>query len=168
MSRNHNFISTTQHETDDDTSERLVSESTRRAAGQRVLFRVMNLQGHSGVRDRAEDGAVTYVVDNQQYPDQGDFAFGDEETGFQDAITRAFPRGLHNVHAVQVDAKLVVEPYPEDAPGMVYIKNGATATAKPVPRDKIDQYLDHPDAVPSDISRQIAAELFPPDDKTAA
>ena len=106
---------TSQHESDA-LPERIASDATRREAGKRVLFRVMNLDDHSGVRSRAEDGAVTYTVDNQQYPDQGDFAFGHEATGFQDATTRAYPRNLHNVHAVEVDAAHVVEPYPDDAP----------------------------------------------------
>lgn len=150
---------TSQHESDV-LPERIASDATRREAGKRILFRVMNLDDHSGVRSRAEDGAVTYTVDNQQYPDQGDFAFGHEETGFQDATTRAYPRNLHNVHAVEVDAKHVVEPYPDDAPGLVYIKNGATVTAKPVPREKIDAYIADPDAVSDDFSRQVADELF--------
>ena len=106
---------TSQHESDA-LPERIASDATRREAGKRILFRVMNLDDHSGVRSRAEDGAVTYTVDNQQYPDQGDFAFGHEETGFQDATTRAYLRNLHNVHAVEVDAAHVVEPYPDDAP----------------------------------------------------
>lgn len=145
----------------DNTSEVAASEPTRRDMGGRVLFRVMNLEDHSGVRHRTEDGVVTYTVDNQQYPDQGDFAFGHEETGFQDAATRAFPRNLHNVHAVQVDPEHIVEPYPDDAPGLVYIKNGATVTAKPVPENIINSYIESPDAAPSDLSRQVADELFP-------
>ncbi|GEM_PF-5954392 len=162
MPTNHNTTPFNHHEVDD-TPEQAVSESTRRAAGKRVLFRVMNLDNHGGIQHRAEDGTVTYVVENQQYPDQGDFAFGHEETGFQEATTRAFPRNLHNVHAVEVDADHIVEPYPEDAPGLVYIKNGATATARRVPGRIIESYIESPDSTP-DLSRRVADELFP--DKT--
>ncbi len=154
--------STTDHEVDTP-HEHEVPEATSREMGKRILFRVMNLDDHSGVLCREENGTVTYIVDNQQYPDQGDFAFGHAETGFQDATTRAYPRSLHNVHAVEVGAEDVVEPYPDEAPGLVYIKNGATVKARPVPRHIIDSYIDQPGTTPVDFSQQITDELFPPE-----
>lgn len=135
-------------------------ELISRAMGKYVVFRVMNLERHDGVQSRKEDGTVTYTVKNQQYPEQGDFAFGGG-TGFQDAATRAYPRNLHNVYAIQVDPEHVVEPYPDDAPGLVYIKNGATVTARIVPKHSIDNYVRSPSSAPSDLSKKVAAEAFP-------
>lgn len=107
--------------------------------GYLTVYRVMNLDEHSGVMRRSEDGnRVTYTVNNLQYPDQGDFAFKNPD----EAITRAFPNHLQNVHAVRVPEQDVVTPYPDDAPNLLYVRNGATAEAVRVPSDITDRHID--------------------------
>lgn len=106
----------------------------------REVFRVMNLDEHSGVISR-NDSRTTYTVDNLQYSEQGDFAFGGEN-GFDAAVTRAFPNHLGQVHVIRAHEEDVVEPFPDDAPGLVYIKNNATVEAIRVPQDVIDSHID--------------------------
>lgn len=132
-------LSITEHH---DTEPVVVPPETAREVGHvATLFRVMNLDDHSGIVERGDSGKIIYTVDNQQYPDQGDFAFSGPN-GFDNATTRAFPNHLSNVHAVRAQEKDIVTPYPEEAPDLVYIRNGATVEAVPVPSDIIDKHVD--------------------------
>ncbi len=105
-----------------------------------VLFRVMNLENHTGVTSVDERGVVTYTPDNQQYPHQGDFAFSGPNA-FDAAVTRAYPNYTGNVHMLRVAKEHVVEPYPEDMPGAVFVKNGAEVRAQKVPLEIVDEHI---------------------------
>ena len=65
--------------------------------GKVALYRVMNLDYHPDAKKNDETGEYEYIVNNQQYPEQGDFAYSD---GVGRAIDRAYPRQLHNVYEV--------------------------------------------------------------------
>jgi len=124
------------------TSERkLEPEEVEKDMAEVVLFRVMNLENHSGVKSTDEHGVVTYTPDNQQYPHQGDFAFSGPNA-FDAAVTRAYPNYIGNVHMLQVAKEHVVEPHPEDMPGVMYVKNGTEVRAQRVPREIVDEHID--------------------------
>ena len=105
--------------------------------GKLALFRVMNLDYHPGAVEDEATGDKIYTVDNQQYPDQGDFAY--DELG--PAIDRAYPRQLNNIYEMSVEADDVVEPNPTDNPGVVYVKNGASVRASRVSAEQVDEYI---------------------------
>lgn len=139
-----------------------LSDDAAKEAARMVVYRVMNMDGHTGVTGYFEDGRVEYTVDNPQYEDQGDFAFSGHNA-LPNGINRAYPRHLSQLHAVEVNSKDVVMPYPDEAPDLVYIKNGSKVLAVPVPRDSvIDPYIEgHPDTQALDFSTRTAQALFP-------
>jgi hypothetical protein len=145
------------HDTDGSHESRN-DEPASRMLGREVLLRVMNLDTHSGAEERYDDGTVIYTVDNLQYPSQGDFAFQGNKAA-ETAITRAFPRNLHNVYGIEVDREDIVEPYPDDMPDVVYVMNGARVTARPVPRSVSDEYS--PSTAPENFTKQVTRALFP-------
>lgn len=102
-----------------------------------------------------------YIVNNQQYPDQGDFAFRGNRA-FQQALELAYPRHTYNVYAVEAEEHDVVVPHPDASPDVAYIKNGAQVVARRVPREDIDSYIENPNVAPVDLTVQIAEKLFPP------
>lgn len=118
-----------------------------------VLFRVMNLENHPGVKSTDEHGVMTYVPDNQQYPDQGDFAFSGPNA-FDTAVTRAYPNYTGNVHMLHVAKEHVVEPYPDDMPGVVYVKNGAEVRARKVPQEIVNEHIDRINAKQAPLTSQ--------------
>lgn len=106
-----------------------------------TLIRVMNLDNHAGVTFSDNDGGFKYSPDNQQYPNQGDFAFSGDNA-FDAAVTRGYPNHLGNIHIMNAHKDDVVEPYPDDMPGVVYVKNGAEVIAKKIPREIVDENID--------------------------
>ena len=48
--------------------------------GKVALYRVMNLDYHPGAKKNDETGEYEYIVNNQQYPEQGDFAYNLESS----------------------------------------------------------------------------------------
>lgn len=129
---------------------------------QAVLFRVMNLDHHSGIISRDDEGRTVYTVENHQYPDQGDFAFSGDR-GFDAAVTRAYPNHLGQVYAVRTNTESIIEPYPDDAPGLSYIQNGATVEAIPVPQEHIDRFIagvNGNDIDPQPLQEEIIRTLF--------
>lgn len=121
-------------------NKELNREEAQSDMAQVVLFRVMNLDHHPGVQSVGENGEITYTPDNQQYPDQGDFAFSGPQA-FDVAVTRAYPNYVGNVHMLHVDQEHVVAPHPDDMPGVVYVKNGANVIARKVPREVVDEHI---------------------------
>ena len=107
--------------------------------GKVALYRVMNLDYHPDAKKNDETGEYEYIVNNQQYPEQGDFAYNSDGVGR--AIDRAYPRQLHNVYEMSANEDDVVEPNPEDNPGVVFVKNGSRVTARKVPQQQIDDYI---------------------------
>lgn len=103
-----------------------------------ILVRVMSLDNHSGVTFVDNNGGFKYTPDNQQYPEQGDFAFTGDNA-FDAAVTRAYPNHLGDIHILSAQENDVVEPYPDDMPGVVYVKNGAEADVKKIPREIVDE-----------------------------
>ena len=123
------------------TSERKIEpEEVAKDMAEVVLFRVMNLESHSGVKSTDQYGNITYTPDNQQYPHQGDFAFSGPNA-FDAAVTRAYPNYTGNVHMLQVAQEHVVEPHPEDMPGVMYVKNGAEVRARRIPQEIVDEHI---------------------------
>jgi hypothetical protein len=129
--------------------------------GHIVVFRVMSLDDHSGVVEVDDSGRITYIVDNSHYPDQGDFAFSGDRA-FDTAVTRAYPNYLKRVHAVRVPESDVVEPFPDEAPGLVFIKNGAKAQAVKIPIELVDEHIDRSDAEKDDpkVTQEVIDKLF--------
>jgi hypothetical protein len=148
-----------------DDSDVEVSEAVLRNAqqdmGQVILFRVMNLEGHSGVSEDNGEGRYVYTVDSRQYQDQGDFAFSGAKA-FDSAVTRAYPNALSRVHAIRATKEDVVVPYPDEAPELVYVRNGATVEAVRVPREIVDQHVEKSTAEKDDpqSTEDVKQKLF--------
>lgn len=123
-----------------------------------VVFRIMNLEDHSGVIAKEGD-RVTYVVDSKQYPDQGDHAY---ET-FEAAVDRAFPHSLDKVHAVSVSPADVVQVDPENSPGHVYIKNASQVEAVKVPPGRVEEHIANVGSgrEDPDLTKKVIEQLFP-------
>lgn len=129
-----------------------------------VLFRVMNLDNHSGLiheESVIENGEYKYVVDNLAHPEQGDYAYAGENA-FDDAfIKQAFPHRLSRIHAVRVPEHSVVVPDPTD-PTVVIIKNGTEADAKRVPIELINEHVNRPAVEQTDpkVTQEVIEKLF--------
>lgn len=133
-------------------------EKVQHDLGHVVLFRVMHLDDHSGIV-KQEGDRVTYVVDSQQYPDQGDHAY----ESFESAVDRAYPNYLEKVHAIKASPEDVVAVDSENSPGHVYIKNKAQVEAVRVPEELIDQHLSNVTSGNEDpnLTKKVSEKLFP-------
>lgn len=113
----------------------------------------MTLDGHSGIIESDGNGSYKYRPANTQYPDQGDFAFRGPDA-FDAAVTRAYPHGLSRIHALEVVEGKVVEPYPEDMPGVVYVENGSIVRAQKVPAEIVEEHIDRINAHQEPLTSQ--------------
>ncbi len=131
---------TTEHDPSSVQEREPLNGAISQEMGRVALFRIMNLEGHTGVSS-SENGVTEYTVQNTQYENQGDFAYHGDDA-FEKAVDRAYPNKLDSVYQLFADEADVVEADPAYNPGVSYVKNGAKVEARKVPAAVVDAQID--------------------------